>query len=179
MLSLNEYRAEFEQSTNRSVSMPMAGTIIWSLVALLSTLLDEKTATYALLFATGGIFPIALLIAKIRNENLLGSQNPLAKLMGLCVLMVNLLWALHIPLLLEAPQFVPLSIGIGLGLHWIVYSWIISHPVGIIYAVLRTILIVIAWYAFPNHALLAISCSIILVYILSIYQMLTRDIASA
>ncbi|WP_376712343.1 DUF7010 family protein, partial [Acinetobacter baumannii] len=54
-------------------------------------------------------------IAKLRGERLLESTNPLAKLMGVCVMMVNLLWALHIPLLLQAPQFIPLSLGIALG----------------------------------------------------------------
>jgi len=158
--------------------MPIAGTIIWAIVALLSTQFDDKIAVYILLFATGGIFPIALLIAKFRNENLVSSNNPLAKLMGMCIIMVNLLWAVHIPLLLNAPEFVPLSLGIGLGLHWVVYSWIINHPVGLIHAVLRSILIVAAWYLFPNNEIIAISSVIVLTYLISIYQMLTRDIIS-
>lgn len=177
-MTLDEYRNEFEQSSNRSVSMPMAGTIIWGLVAFLSTQFDEKIALYILLFATGGIFPIALVIAKIRKENLVSSSNPLAKLMGLCILMVNLLWAVHIPLLLNAPEFVPLSLGIGLGLHWVVYSWIVKHSLGLIHAVLRSILIVLAWYLFPNDRLLTISSVIVLTYLITIFQMLTRDIQS-
>ncbi|WP_448569296.1 DUF7010 family protein [Thalassotalea ganghwensis] len=175
-MTLDDYRAEFEKSANRSVSMPLAGTIVWAIVAILSTLLDGRTSIYILLFATGAIFPMAILISKIRKENLSSSTNPLSKLMGLCILMVNLLWAVHIPLLLKAPEFVPMSLGIGLGLHWIVYSWIVNHPVGLIHALLRTILIVAAWYLFPEHALLSISCAIVLVYLISIYQMLTRDI---
>jgi hypothetical protein len=156
--------------------MPIAGAIIWSFVALLSTQFDEKSAVYILLFATGGIFPIALVIAKIRHEDLVSSSNPLAKLMGLCILMVNLLWAVHIPLLLNAPEFVPLSLGIGLGLHWVVYSWIINHPLGLIHAVLRSLLILVAWYLFPNNGIFAISSVIVLTYLISIYQMLTREI---
>ncbi len=178
MLTFDEYRKDFEQASNRSVSMPIAGTIIWSIVALLSTQFDEKIAVYILLFATGGIFPIALIIAKIRNEDLVSSSNPLAKLMGLCIIMVNLLWAVHIPLLLNAPEFVPLSLGISLGLHWVVYSWVINHPVGLIHAVLRTILIVAAWYLFPNDGILAIASVIVFTYLISIYQMLTRNIIS-
>ena len=176
IMTFIDYRSDFEKSSNRSVSMPIAGAIIWSLVAILSTQFDEKVAVYILLFATGGIFPIALFIAKFRKENLMSSTNPFSKLMGLCILMVNLLWAVHIPLLLQAPQFVPLSLGIALGLHWIVYSWIINHPVGLIHSLLRTILIVIAWFIFPTNSLLAISCVIVFVYLVSIYQMLTREI---
>ena len=178
ILTLDEYRKEFEKSSNRSVSMPIAGTIIWGLVGFLSTQFNENISIYILLFATGGIFPIALMIAKFRKENLVSSSNPLAKLMGLCILMVNLLWVVHIPLLLNAPEFVPLSLGVGLGLHWIVYSWIVNHPVGLIHAILRSILIVAAWYLFPDNSILAISCVIVLTYLISIYQMLTRDIKS-
>lgn len=156
--------------------MPIAGTIIWGVIALLSTQFDQAIAVYILLFATGGIFPLALMISKLRNENLVSSTNPLAKLMGLCVLMVNLLWAVHIPLLLNAPEFVPMTLGIGLGLHWVVYSWIVQHSVGVLHAVLRTILILLVWYIFPNHGLLAISCAVVFVYLVSIYQMLTREI---
>ncbi|MBW8189734.1 hypothetical protein K0504_01690 [Neiella marina] len=178
-MTLDDYRREFEQSSNRSVSMPIAGTIIWAVVAVLSTQLNEGTAVYILLFATGAIFPTALMIAKIRNENLVSPSNPLAKLMGLCILMVNLLWVVHIPLLLNAPEFVPLSLGVGLGLHWVVYSWIVNHPVGLIHAILRSVLIVAAWYLFPNDGILAISCAIIFAYLISIYQMLTRELKPA
>jgi hypothetical protein len=177
-MTLDDYRNDFEISANRSVSMPIAGTIIWAFIAFISTQFDSLTSTYILLFATGGIFPIALLIAKIRGENLASSNNPLAKLMGLCVLMVNLLWAVHIPLILNAPEYVPLTLGIGLGLHWVVYSWIVQHPLGLIHSISRAILILCAWYIFPNQQLLAISCVIVLLYFVSIYQMLTRSVIS-
>ena len=114
-----------------------------------------------MLFGTGLIFPVALLIAKFRRENLTGRLNPLSRLMGMSVLMVNLFWAVHIPLLLGAPRFLPLSLGIGLGIHWIVYSWIIQHPVGLIHAILRTGLVVSVWAAFPTHRLLAVPVVIV------------------
>lgn len=175
-MTLNELRIDFEKSTNKSVSMPIAGAIVWTIVAILSTYYKESISVYILLFASGLIFPIALLIAKFRRENLISSSNPLAKLMGLCVLMVNLLWGIHIPLVMYAPQFVPLSLGIGLGIHWIVYSWIIQHPLGIIHSILRTFLVVLAWFIIPESRICGIGVAIVIVYLLSIYQMLNRKI---
>lgn len=175
-MTLVAYRREFEASANRSVSMPIAGACVWFVVALLSTRFDERTGVLVLLFGTGAIFPLALLIAKFRRENLLKSDNPLAKLMGLCVLMVNLLWAVHIPLFLYAPAFVPLSLGVGLGLHWVVWSWIIQHPLGITHAIGRTVLVTVAWFMFPEQRLLAIGLVITFVYCISIWQMLVRPI---
>ncbi len=155
--------------------MPIAGAIVWFIVALLSTQFSERTGTMILLFGSGAIFPIGLLVSQIRKQDLVSSSNPFAKWMGLSVLMVNLLWAIHIPLFLYAPEFVPMSIGIGLGIHWIVYSWIVQHPIGTIHAITRTILIIIMWFAFPEQRLLAIGLVIVFVYSVSIWQMSKRQ----
>jgi hypothetical protein len=96
--------------------------------------------------------------------------------MGMSVLMVNLLWAVHLPLLVGAPRFFPLSLGIGLGIHWIVYSWIIQHPVGLIHALVRTGLVVTAWSAFPGSRMLAIPTVIVVVYLISLVVMAMRPI---
>lgn len=174
--SLGVIRADFEREMNRSVSMPMAGAIVWTVVAIVSLRFDVATSALILMFATGAIFPVALLIAKVRNERLMSSNNPLAKLMGMCVLMINLLWALYIPLFLLKPSYVILGVGIGAGLHWIVYSWIVQHPLGVIHSLLRTLLVVVMWYMFPEQPLFAVGMSIVAVYCLSIWQMLRRPL---
>lgn len=172
-MTLEEYRRDFEASTNRSISMPLAGAIVWFLVAVISTQFGERVGILILLFCSGAIFPIALLIARLRGETLVATSNPLAKLMAYCIFMVNLLWAVHIPLFIYAPTFVPLSLGVGLGLHWVVYSWIVQHPVGIIHAVLRTILVLVVWLLFPEQRLLVVGLVVVLVYCISIWQMLS------
>ncbi|MFY8328424.1 DUF7010 family protein [Pseudoalteromonas sp. ZZD1] len=176
-MTLEELRADFEESAKRSLSMPIAGAIYWFVIAVLSTLVSERMGLLVLLFGSGSIFPIALAISKITKEKVFSSQNPLGKLMGFSVLMVNLLWAVHIPLFLYAPEFLTLSVGIGLGLHWIVYSWIIQHPLGLIHAVLRTGLVLLAWFLVPESRLLAVGLAIVFVYSISIFQMTTRQIS--
>ena len=175
-MTINKLRKEFELSANRSISMPIAGAIVWFSIAMLSTQVDERTGSLILLFGSGAIFPIALLVARWRGEALITAVNPLSKLMGLSILMVNLLWAVHIPLFLSAPEFVPLSLGIGLGIHWIVYSWIVQHPIGTIYAILRTFLVVAGWALLPEQRLLAVGLVIVFVYGFSIWRMLIRPL---
>ncbi|UAA40061.1 hypothetical protein KIH87_06840 [Paraneptunicella aestuarii] len=173
---LEQLRQDFERTTNRAVSLPISGAIVWTVVGIASLFLNQYYATLFLLFATGAIFPMALGIAKLRKENITSSVNPLSKLMALGVLMVNLLWAVHVPLMMKAPQFVPLSVGIGLGLHWIVYSWIVQHPVGIIHAIMRTVLCVLVWLFVPVNTLTFIAIAVVVSYAVSIYFMLSRDI---
>lgn len=172
--TIDELRIEFETLTNRSLSLPIAGMIVWLTAAIGGLFLPTRNGALLLLFGTGAIFPLALLIAKTRGENILAAANSLAKLMGWCVLMVNLLWAVHIVLLLKQPELLPLSIGIGLGLHWIVYSWIVRHPVGLIHAVLRTILVTAAWLSFPAYRVSAVAFAVVAVYAVSIFQMSVR-----
>lgn len=179
MHTLEDLRADFDTRSKRSLSMPIAGMIVWSAIAVLGVLLPPKSALLALVFGTGAIFPLAMAIARLRGEQLIDNPNPLAKLMGVCVFMVNLLWALHIPLLIHAPQFVPLSLGIGLGMHWMVYSWIIGHPLGIQHAVLRTLGLVAVWFAFPAQLVTASSVVVVLAYAMTIAQMRSREAVSS
>lgn len=174
MHTLDELRADFDRRAKRSLSLPLAGLAVWACVAVLGAVLPPKSATLALVFATGAIFPLAMAIARLRGEELLENSNPLAKLMGICVLMVNLLWAVHIPLLVYAPQFVPLSLGIALGLHWMVYSWIIGHPLGYQHAIVRTAGLAAVWFAFPEQRVVASALVVVAVYAMTVFQMRAR-----
>jgi hypothetical protein len=176
MTTLETLRADFEQRTNRAMSAPIAGAYVWSVVAALGLVLPQRTAVIALMLASGVIFPLATVIARLRHEQLLDNQNPLAKLMGACVLMVNLLWALHVVLFIKAPALVPLSVGIALGLHWVVYSWIIGHPLGYVHALLRTSGLAVAWLLFPSNSVTACAAVVVVAYCVSLYQMAVRPI---
>ncbi len=177
MKNLEQLRAEFEQTSNRAVSFPIAGTIVWCVIGVASVFLSSYTALLFMLFASGAIFPIALLVAKLRKEDVMSSVNPLSKLLAFGVLMVNLLWAVHVPLMMKAPQFVPLSVGIGLGLHWVIYSWIIQHPVGLVHTISRTVGCVLIWLILPYEQLLTgIASVIVICYAVSIFVMLTRKV---
>lgn len=83
MPTLDELRSDFERRRNRSLSMPISGAIVWLVVAMAGGILPPWSASLFLAFATGAIFPIALVIAKFRREELVSSANPLAKLMGI------------------------------------------------------------------------------------------------
>lgn len=179
MQTLTQLRADFDERSKGSFSMPSAGLVVWCIVGVLGIVLPPKAATLALVFATGAIFPLAMAIARLRDEKLLENSNPLARLMGVCVLMVNLLWAVHIPLLMQAPQFVPLSLGIALGLHWMVYSWIIDHPLGYRHAILRTAGLVAAWFAFPAHPVTASAAVVVVAYAITLIEMRMRRSALA
>lgn len=166
--ALAHVRADYDTQAGKSLALPLAGATVWAAAGIVSLFVSPRIATFALILGTGVIFPVGLLFARILGERLLNNTNPLAKLMALCVLMVNLLWAVHLTLLYTAPTLIPLTLGIGLGLHWIVFSWIIQHPVGIIHAIARTLLATVAWWAFPAHQVGAVCAVVVLTYLYTV-----------
>ena len=74
------------------------------------------------------------------------------------------------------PTYLPLTLGIGLGLHWVVFSWVVGHPVGLIHAALRTVLVTGLWWLIPTHRISAVAAGVVAAYGLSIYLLATRPL---
>lgn len=98
--------------------MPVAGVIVWAAVGLIGLFLPFRTAVFVLVFGTGAILPIAMLIARIRHEELLSNSNPLAKLMGACVF----------KFLIPACAFAVVA-AYGLAIFGMATRRIVDHPV--------------------------------------------------
>ena len=64
---------------------------------------------------------------------------------------------------------------LSIGLHWMVYSWIIGHPLGYRHAILRTIGLIAAWWAFPEHRVTACASIIVLAYAVTLIEMRARS----
>jgi hypothetical protein len=69
----------------------------------------------------------------------------------------------------------PLTVGVLAGTMWLPFSWMIQHWVGYFHAVSRTVLIVIAWYAYPAQRFVVIPAIIVAIYLISIYALATRQ----
>ena len=110
-------------------------------------------------------------------EDLLGKSRPnseIDKLFLLTVVMASLVWAIAIPFFLVEPTSLPLSVGILAGLMWVPFSWMIRHWIGLFHGIARTVLIVVAWYLFPDHRFVAIPIVIVAVYLVSIVVLIRR-----
>lgn len=169
-------RADFDAHAGRSMALPIAGALVWAAVGLAALRLPPATANMVLLVGTGAIFPLALGLARLLGERLLDNPSPLAGLMGRCVLMVNLLWALHLTVFALEPAYLPLTLGVGLGLHWVVFSWVVGHPVGLIHAIPRTVLVTGLWWLIPTNRISAVAAGVVAAYGLSIYLLATRPL---
>jgi hypothetical protein len=175
-MTLDEQMAEFGRG--RFLSMPIAGTIAWTIVGVAGAFLPVPLASWVLFICTGMIFLLGLLVSRVVGEDLLGKSredNEIDKLFLLTVVMASLVWAIAIPFFLVEPTSLPLSVGILSGLMWVPFSWMIRHWIGLFHGIARTILILAAWCLFPHHRFVAIPAVIVAVYLFSIVVLIRRQ----
>lgn len=168
--SLDEQRAEFKR--RRFLAMPLAGCIVWALVAIAGALLKPFAAVMVLFIGTGSIFYLAIVISRFTGEHLLDKKRPKNTFDNLflsVMAMALMVFAIAIPFFLRDYTSLPLTVGILTGLMWIPFSWIIEHWVGLMHSVSRTLLIVAAWYLFPDQRFVVIPLLIVAVYLFTIF----------
>ena len=173
--SLEEQRKEFSQS--RFLAMPIAGTIAWAIIGVVSPFVSESLAAWVLFICTGMIFGLGLIVARFLGEDLIGNTrdtNEFDRLFFVTVQMSWLVFAIAIPFFMIEPTSLPLTVGILAGLMWLPFSWIIRHWIGTFHAFARTVLVTIAWFAFPDRRFVVIPAIIVVIYLITIYFLVKR-----
>ena len=174
-LTLDEQLAAFRR--NRFLSMPITGLIVWSGIGIAGAILPEVQAALATYLGTGAIFYLALLVAKLTGEDILGRKRPgnfFDKIYLSTLAMSLLVFAVAIPFQFQNLSSVPLSVGVLTGLMWLPFSVIAGHWVGYFHTLARTALLVAAWFLFPAHRFTVLPVIIVAVYFISILALARR-----
>ncbi len=174
-ITLDQQREEFSQ--RRFLAMPLAGAICWSITGITSIFVSTQVAALVLFIATGSIVYLAMLLTRLTGEDFFRKDKPKNVFDGLflrCIAMAVLVYSIAIPFFMIDARSLPLSIGVLTGLMWLPFSWIIQHWVGTFHAVCRTLLIVAAWYIFPQQSFIVIPALVVIVYAISIYTLEMR-----
>ena len=174
-LTLDQQREEFARA--RFLAMPVAGMIAWTVVGIGGAWLPPAWQVWTLWLATGSIFGLGLLIARLTGEDLLGRTRPKNEFDGLFMCGVFGAWlvfAIVVPFVQADYTSLPLTMGILAGLMWMPFSWIIRHWVGYFHAVARTLGLVLAWYLFPDHRFVVLPAIIVGVYAVTLVVLARR-----
>ena len=180
--SLDAQRDAF--AARRFLAMPLAGALAWLAVAACGALLPIGQAALALFIATGAIVYLGMLLSRFTGEHFLAKDRPRNAFDGLffsTVAMALLAYAIALPFFRAEPTSLPLSVGILTGMMWLPLSWIIRHWIGIAHAMARTVLVLVAWYAFPDARFVAVPLAIVAVYAATIVvlELRWRDLQRA
>jgi hypothetical protein len=173
--TLDEQLAEFRRG--RFLAMPIAGTIVWTVIGIGGLFLPVQLAAWLLFIGTGSTFGLGLLVARAIGEDLMGKGKPTNAFDGLFFLTVVMAWlafGIAIPFFMVEPTSLPLSVGILAGLMWVPFSWLINHWIGLFHGIARTVLIVAAWYLYPSRRFVVIPAVIVVVYLVTIHFLSRR-----
>src|SRR5262245_15675226 len=177
--TLDDQRLAFARK--RFLAMPIAGTIAWTLIGIAGAILPVDQAAWALFIGTGMIFGLGTVVARLTGEDLLGKKKESPEIDSLFMHVLGMAWlvfAIAIPFFRIEPTSLPLTVGILSGLMWVPFAWMIQHWVGLFHGIARTILVLIAWYAFPERRFIVIPAVIVAIYLVTIFVLATRPLPS-
>lgn len=164
---LQQQRQSYFIRTNGGIALPAAGLLYWAMLGLAGYWL--KPGQWMLLaFATSGlIFPLSLLLRKPLRADIL-AKSPLASVIGPALLSMMLSWPIIIVTSGIDKALAPLTLAIGMSLHWPVIGWLFGSRVCGIHAICRAVLVTFLWYVFPNDRFTLIPFAVATLYGLTI-----------
>jgi hypothetical protein len=172
---LQDLHAHFLATSTQS--MPVAGMIFWAVVGVAALFLEPVPVAYVVLFGSGIIFPLAVLIDRVTGSHRIqraNAENPLTRLFLRSIAMVALLWPLPIIAAQVAgdPTLIVLGGAILMGIIWIPYGWAADDPTGMHHAVGRVVGSYAAFLLAPDpYRASAISVVVLLSYFYSLMRM--------
>lgn len=171
-MTFDEMRADFIVRRKGSLALPITGAIVYTGAAILSLIVAPNLRNLVLTLCFWSILPIGMVIGRWRGEEM-GSppENPLFRLSAMARIMALATWAIHIPVWIYAPSLFPISVGIGFALHWVVFSWTIGHPLGLVHLGMRIVFVLAAWHFFPANRMGAVSLGVALAYAISLIHL--------
>lgn len=174
-MTLEEMRSDFIARRKGSLSLPIAGAILYSIAALLSLWVPPERHNLVLTVCFWTILPIGVLIMRLRGEQSPNPENPFFKLSVVGRILALATWSIHIPVWIFAPDLFPLTIGIAFALHWANFSWMMDHPVGFIHLGMRISFVLLAWFLVPQDRMGAAATGVALAYVISAMQLSQID----
>lgn len=141
--------------------MPLAGILFWIAASVLSRTLSPAQLALVVGFGSGAVFPLGMLIDRLRGRKLVRDDgNPIQTLFLQCLVSVALLWPLVILAASANPGLVTVGAAVLMGIVWIFYGWAADDPVGIRHAVARAVGCYAAFVLLPPEWRLTAVCMV-------------------
>lgn len=175
---LERARRAFFVRAGGGVGLPAAGLLYWAALAVAGMVLTTKAWGAVACIGSGLIYPLGLLLARPTRSNVAIKDDPLSPLALRGIVAINLLWPLHFAIWFTAPQLLPLSLAIGMALHWPIIGWMYDCRACLAHALMRVPLVSAIWFLLPGYRLTLLPLAVALVYAVTIVQ-IRRELGAA
>lgn len=148
--------------------IPLAGATYWAILTILSNQLDYASWANIAVWASGAIFPLALLFAKLFDCPFMKDKTAIGDALLPTFISMLLFWPMLFVAVGAAPETFPVMLAIGMSLHWPVIGWSYGRTLPFtLHTVARAIGTVYIYYAFPQAAPLLISIFVMAAYLIT------------
>ncbi|MGD6967336.1 DUF7010 family protein [Rossellomorea vietnamensis] len=170
--TLEQLQFEVIKESKKGYPILLAGAIVFFLFALLSFFLPMEAVQLIWIFGLGAIFPLGLLLSKLVGANFFASKNALAALGGI----VAFPQAFFIPVFIlvhsHIPQYLPFTIGVLAGSHFLPYMWIYKSKAYLVVTLGVCLLSLTLGGWFVEQAFSIVPIAISLTYLLGVFLIL-------
>lgn len=161
--ALRDEKNRLFHSSRGGASLPVAGGIYWLGLAAAGLFLEPRSWCLVAFFTSGLILPLGMLLQKPFGARLF-VPSPLSSLFGIAMIPIALSFAVTIPAFFIDEQLVPLTLSVGMTVHWPAIGWIYGRTGFVVHAIVRTALVCAFWFALPESRFIAIPLVVSLVY---------------
>lgn len=176
-MTLKESRRKLSISGKNGVGFLLAGLVIWIITTgIFLTSLPLIQKNIYMLFTTGLMFPLSILISKLIKADWKFDQQPLGKL----GMYLNLAQFMYFPILAWAFQHTPAQVvaffAVITGAHFFPYGWLYDTKAYLIFAPIISISVIIISWNIGTHQLwliplfMSISLSVLIYFLLVDYR---------
>jgi hypothetical protein len=153
---------------NGGIAMPAAGFIYWLAAGVAGYYVKPQLWVVAVCFCSGLIFPLALALAKPLKSNVM-AKSELSSLLFPALVSMLTFWPLAFAGGAGNPAFMPLAIGVGMGMHWPVIGWMYGGKSFFMHFVVRTIGCTAIWYMLPDHRFTVLPLFVAATYFVTLF----------
>jgi len=171
-MNLSEIKAVIDVERHRNyvdagggVALPVAGAIYWIVLSVAGLYLNDRLWCLLAFASSGLIFPLGLLLQRPTRSSAV-NKTAFGMLLFAALFSMLCFWGVTIPLFYSAREFVPLSLGFGMSLHWPVIGWMYGRTILFsLHTAVRTVAIIALWYIYPDDRFTVLPAAIAAIYL--------------
>lgn len=162
---IDHERKRFCVAAGGGISLPVAGAIYWAAIGVAGIYLDAASWAVVAAAGSGLIFPLGVLLQGPLRSPFMKAKSPLSGVTFAAIAAINLLWPIHILVIGGFPEAAPLTLAIGMSLHWPIIGWTYHSRTCFIHAVVRVAAVSVIWYGFPDLRLTGVPFAVAALYL--------------
>ena len=149
--------------------VPLAGVVYWAGIGVAGYWLDTRTWILAAFFASGLIFPMAVLFSHLVGQPFMKDRTAANDVLAPAFIAMLLFWPIAFAAAGTAPQLVPLILAIGMSQHWPVIGWSYGQTgLYAAHALVRAIGALFLWKWYPEGRFTILPLFVAAIYLITV-----------